>query len=325
MPEILRVEALSVEYRTPDQTVRAVDGVEFALHEAQTLALLGESGCGKTTVALSVLNLLPSAGRVVAGAVHYDGHDVLTMRPQDVRHVRGAQIAMIFQDPISGLNPVLTIGTQVEEMVRAHVRTSKSESRRMAAEALRRQGMPDAERVMESYPFQLSGGMCQRVMIAIATVLRPRVLIADEPTSAVDVTVQAGILRELDGLRQHLGVAILLITHDLGVVARMADEVAVMYAGRIVEQAPAAQLFAAPRHPYTAGLFAARPRVDRPDERLRPIRGAPPELSALDGQCAFLPRCPKAVTACRTQPWPPLAEVGDGQRAACYNPMLAET
>jgi len=303
--------------------VKAVDGVALALPRGKTLAIVGESGCGKTTIALAALNMVPDAGSIESGRVLFDGADILSMGADEVRRIRGRRISMIFQDPVSGLNPVLSIGTQVEEMVRAHLDVPKKESRRIAREALVRQGLSEADRLMNAYPFQLSGGMCQRVMIAIATVLSPDVIIADEPTSALDVTVQAAILRELDELKERLGASILLITHDLGVVAQMADRVAVMYAGRIVEEAPAEELFARPAHPYTAALMAARPRLDgRVDERLQQIRGTPPDLAELTGECAFLPRCNKAVSACRTQPRPALSTTPRDQHvAACYNPM----
>jgi len=322
MDEILRIEDLRVYYHERERTVRAVDGVDLALRRGETLAIVGESGCGKTTIALSTLGLVPSPGIIESGRVIYEGRDVLTLPANDLRAVRGRRISMIFQDPQSGLNPVLNIGSQVEEMIRTHLSVPKRESRRMAAEALRRQGLSDVERLMESFPFQLSGGMCQRVMIAIATVLHPDIIIADEPTSALDVTVQASILRELNELKRNLGVSIILITHDLGVVAQMADEMAVMYAGRVVERGSARAVFERPTHPYTSALLAARPRLDSDRAPLQAIRGAPPDLAELSGECAFLPRCPKAVVACRTQPWPPLATTDAGHPVACYNPMF---
>lgn len=322
MDELLRIENLRVTYRDRSRAVVAVDGVDLALRRGSTLALVGESGCGKTTVALSILNLVPKPGEIERGRVLFEGRDVLSLRGDDLRRVRGRHIAMIFQDPISGLNPLLSIGSQVEEIVRTHLDISKRESRVMTAEALRDQGLADAERMMESYPFQLSGGMCQRVMIAIATVLRPAVILADEPTSALDVTVQAGVLRELDDLKRNIGCAILLITHDLGVVAQMADDVAVMYAGRIVEQADATTLYSRPSHPYTAALLAARPRPDVVRGELTAIKGTPPDLGALTGECAFLPRCTKVVNQCRAEPWPGLHETAAGQMAACFNPMF---
>lgn len=322
MDHILAVQDLRVSYHERDRTIRAVDGVSFALAPGRTLALVGESGCGKTSVALAILDLLPSPGRVETGAVYFEGSDVRAMKREAIRRLRGAEISMIFQDPSSGLNPVLSVGSQLDEIIRAHRSVSKREARRMTLEALRRQRLPDPERIVDAYPFHLSGGMCQRVMIAIATVLRPKVIIADEPTSALDVTQQAVILRDLDGLKEHLGIAILLITHDLGVVAGMADEVAIMYGGRIVERASALDIFERPRHPYSAGLMAARPRVDRPDERLQPIRGSAPAPAGEALECAFLPRCAKAISSCRSEAWPPLREVARAHYAACFNPMF---
>ncbi|MEX0751006.1 MAG: ABC transporter ATP-binding protein [Dehalococcoidia bacterium] len=322
MDEILRIEDVRVYYHERERTIKAVDGVDLTLRRGETLAIVGESGCGKTTIALAALDLVPKPGAIESGHVFFDGRDVLTLPAGELRAVRGRRISMIFQDPQSGLNPVLNIGSQVEEMIRTHLSVPKRESRRMAAEALRRQGLSDVDRLMDSYPFQLSGGMCQRVMIAIATVLHPDIIIADEPTSALDVTVQAGILRELNELKRNLGASIILITHDLGVVAQMADEMAVMYAGRIVEQGNVREVFARPTHPYTSALLAARPRLDNERQPLQPIRGAPPDLAELSGECAFLPRCSKAVVACRTQPWPALAAGPGGHAVACYNPMF---
>jgi len=229
---------------------------------------------------------------------------------------------MIFQDPVSGLNPILPVGSQVEEILRAHLPLSKQEARQMAIESLSKQGLAEPERVAAAFPFQLSGGMCQRVMIAIATVLHPKIIIADEPTSSLDVTVQAAILQELNQLKESLGAAIILITHDLGVVAQMADEVAVMYGGRIVEQGPTTEVYLRPRHPYTAALLAARPRLDETRDRLATIRGSSPDLADLGDECAFLPRCGKAIMACRTEPWPALRDVEGGHLAACYNPVF---
>jgi peptide/nickel transport system ATP-binding protein len=322
MDDLLTVRDLRVYYHESERIVRAVDGIEFSLAPGRTLALVGESGCGKTTVALSIMGLVPSPGRIETGDVLFEERDLFALKGEALRHLRGAEISMIFQDPSSGLNPVLTVGSQLDEIVRTHTHVSKRDARRMTLEALRRQRLADPERLVDAYPFQLSGGMCQRVMIAIATVLKPKLIIADEPTSALDVTQQAGILRDLDDLKRHLGISILLITHDLGVVAGMADDVAVMYAGRIVERGSAEDVFARPRHPYCAGLMAARPRVDRVGQRLAPIRGGPPEPASDAPECAFLPRCPKALNTCRTEPAPPLAPVEAGHLAACYNPMF---
>jgi oligopeptide/dipeptide ABC transporter ATP-binding protein len=322
MDEVLRIEDLRVYYHERERTVKAVDGIGLSLRQGRTLALVGESGCGKTTTALAILSLIAAPGRIESGRVIFADRDLLRVKGDDLRAVRGRQISMIFQDPATGLNPVMTIGDQVAEIVRTHTRASKQESKRMMLQALREQNLAQPERVASSYPFQLSGGMCQRVMIAIATVLRPQIIIADEPTSSLDVTVQAAILRELDDLKQRLGASIVLITHDLGVVAQMADDVAVMYAGRIVERGGVSDVYGRPRHPYTAALLAARPRLDQPGRPLQQIRGVPPDLGALTGECAFLPRCTKAVSACRAQPWPALAEVEDQHEIACFNPVF---
>ena len=316
---VLEVRDLSVEYSDGSKRVQAVDGVSFSLRKGAVLALVGESGCGKTTTALAMLGLLPHAGRVLAGEVRFGGSDLLSMRKEEMRRLRGREISMIFQDPATGLNPVLSVGDQVEEIITTHGRAAKREARVLVDDALRRVGLSEPERLTRLFPYQLSGGISQRVMIAIATVLHPRVIIADEPTSALDVTVQAGILRELEQLRDEQGVSILLITHDLGVVAQMADEVAVMYAGRIAEQGATRDVLRRPLHPYTWSLLETIPRLDRARRPLQPIKGSPPDLSELADECAFLPRCRKAITTCRTSPSPPLEELAPGQQAACYN------
>lgn len=322
MTSLLEIEGLSVAYRERGRTVQAVDALDLTLDAGETLAIVGESGCGKTTLGLAILGLVPQPGAIAAGRIVFDGRNLRDLRPDAMRRIRGREISMIFQDAAAGLNPVLSVGTQVEEIIRAHRDVPKRESRALALEALRRQGLPQPERLLPLYPAQLSGGMAQRVMIAIGTVLRPRLIIADEPTSALDVTVQAGILAELRALQRGTGAALLLITHDLGVVAQMADRVAIMYAGRIVERAGATTVFARPSHPYTAALLAARPRVDAIPAPLTPIRGVPPDLATLDGLCAFLPRCAKAVSACRSERWPALSPMPSGAEAACFNPMF---
>ena len=318
---VLEVRDLHAEYADGSKRVRAVDGVSFSLERGSILALVGESGCGKTSTALAILGLLPHPGVVASGEVRFDGSDLLSLDKEELRRLRGRRISMIFQDPRSGLNPVLSVGEQVEEIVTTHRRASQTEARRMAFDALERVGLADPEQLSKAYPHQLSGGMCQRVMIAIATVLNPQVIIADEPTADLDVTVRAGILDELERLRDERGVSILLISHDLGMVAQMADEVAVMYAGRIAEQARTGDIFHRPRHPYTASLLAALPRLDEARRPLEAIQGSPPDLAELPEECAFLPRCRKAVTACRTERSPPLTELDAGHRAACYNPV----
>jgi len=322
---ILRISGLSVEFRTPDGVVKAANAVDLSLHAGRTLALTGESGSGKSTVALAVLRLLPHPGAATAGKVMFAGRDLLTLSNEELRRVRGREIAMVFQDPSSGLNPVLSVGQQVEEAITTHMEVSRKEAKRRTIEVLAEMGLPEPAQIASRYLYQLSGGMAQRVMIAIATALTPKVLILDEPTSALDVTVQAAILEDLIQLRRRLNTAILLITHDFGVAAKMADEVAVMYAGSIVEHASAAALFERPRHPYAWSLLNSRPRWDRESgTRLTSIRGAPPSLMDLPDECAFLPRCPKATNLCRNEPSPPLVEIETQHLAACYNPIYQE-
>jgi oligopeptide/dipeptide ABC transporter ATP-binding protein len=320
--DILRIERLVAEFNTPDGVVRAVNDVSLTLKRGSTLAITGESGSGKSTLALAILNLLPHPGHIVGGAIYFDGNDLLKMDDETMRSIRGRDIAMVFQDPATGLNPVLSVGQQVEETITTHLDVSKKEARSRTIDVLRQIGLPDPDEIVKRYPFQLSGGMAQRVMIAIATALNPRVLILDEPTSALDVTVQAAILEDLTQLQALSGTSIILIAHDLGIVAQMAEDVAVMYAGTIVEEATAATLYERPRHPYTWSLLASRPRWDRESsEPLPAIRGAPPSLIDLPDQCAFLPRCPKAINACREGPKPPLTDIEPAHAAACYNPM----
>jgi len=320
---ILRLEDLRAEFVTPDGVVKAVNGVSFSLHRGRTLALMGESGAGKSTVGLAILNLLPPPGRITGGRIYLHDADLLTLEPEEMRRVRGRQVAMVFQDPATSLNPVLSVGQQVEEIIRNHQDVSKGEARRQSLEVLAQMGLPEPAQVAKRYPFQLSGGMAQRVMIAIATALIPDILILDEPTSALDVTIQAAILDDLLRLQQRHGISIVLITHDLGVVAQMADEVAVMYAGYVAEYGDVHSLFAQPRHPYTWSLLASRPRWDREDRgRLTAIRGTPPSLLDLPDECPFIPRCPKATSVCRRERAPGLAAVGqNGHLTACYNPI----
>lgn len=319
---ILRLDSISAEFVTPDGVVQAVNNVSLSIKRGQTVSLMGESGSGKTSVGLCILNLLPHPGRITDGRVIYEGANLLDLAPEEMRRVRGREIAMVFQDPSTGLNPVLSVGRQVEEVITTHLDVSSREARLRSLEVLAAMGLPEPQHIVTRYPFQLSGGMAQRVMIAIATALEPRVLILDEPTSALDVTVQAAILEDLKRLQQRQGTSLLLITHDLGVVAQMADEVAVIYAGSIVERARSVMLFERPRHPYTWSLLGSRPRWDRDaGDRLTAIRGVPPSLLDLPDHCAFLPRCPKATNACRTDPAPALEEIEPQHLAACYNPI----
>jgi peptide/nickel transport system ATP-binding protein/oligopeptide transport system ATP-binding protein len=321
---ILKITGLSAQFDTSEGEAKAVRDVSLSLRPGATLALTGESGAGKTSVGLAILNLLPYPGRITAGRICFNGTDVLSLSPEETRRLRGREVAMVFQDPVTGLNPVLSVGDQVEEIITAHLSVSKREARQRSLEVLAQMGLPEPEEVARSYPFHLSGGMAQRVMIAIATALDPKVLIADEPTSALDVTVQAAILDDLRQMQRRSGTSILLITHDLGVVAQMADEVAVMYAGSVVESGDVRSVFERPRHPYTWALLTSRPRWDREQTKPLPaIRGTPPEPTELSEECPYLPRCPKATSVCRTEAAPALAELQPNHSAACYNPVYA--
>jgi len=318
---ILQIEDLRTHFHDRKVVLKAVDGVDLRIERGEILGLVGESGCGKTTLALSILNLVPHPGYVESGRILFGGRDILRMPKDELRDLRGRQISMIFQDPIAGLNPILTVGDQVGEIITAHSKASRNEARRQAVDLLGSMGLAEPERIAGRYPFQLSGGMAQRVMIAIAMALRPTVLIADEPTSALDMTVQADILQELRRLREG-GVSILLITHDLGVIAQMADRVAVMYAGRIAEEGSPELLYRRPRHPYTWALFESLPRLNEDvSGRLRQVYGRPPDMTKLPPQCAFLPRCPKAMNDCRNLDSPPLTQIEPGHYVACYNPI----
>ena len=317
---VLQVEGLTTEFATDEGVVHAVNGVSYALKEGETLGVVGESGCGKTVHALSVLRLVPPpAGRIVAGEVLYLGIDLLRLSDEEMRQMRGREIAMIFQDPMTSLNPVLTVGEQIMEPLLWHLEMNKRQARLRAAELLDLVGFPEAGRRLDSYPHEFSGGMRQRAMIAMALACDPKLLIADEPTTALDVTIQAQILDLVNRLRERLKMSMIWITHDLGVVAGLAHRVIVMYAGRIVEEARVADLYANPRHPYTLGLLASLPRVDRarPDQRLVPIAGAPPDLLDLPDGCPFLPRCRYAVSVCAREN-PGLRVITRGHRVACW-------
>lgn len=319
---VLEVQGLQAQFFSREGVVKAVNGVNFSLRQGSILGVMGESGAGKSTLALAILNLLPYPGRITAGRVLFQGQDITGIKGEELRRIRGNEISIIFQDPVEGLNPVLPVGLQVEEIITSHLSIPKKEAKRQVVTILRQIGLPDPQGIASRYPFELSGGMCQRVMIAIATVLNPRVLIADEPTANLDVTVQAGILHELEQLRERQGTAILLISHDLGVVARMAEEVVVMYAGYLVETGRTADIFHRPYHPYTWALMSSLPRLDRPQHPLPYVRGNPPDLTALSDKCPFLERCPKALVECRTEPMPPLEEIDQGHSVACYNPVF---
>jgi peptide/nickel transport system ATP-binding protein len=318
MTRVLEVDNLRVSF--PDGAGRRfhpVDGVSFELRKGETLALVGESGCGKSLTSLALLQLVPPPGRVDAGSVIRLGDtDVLSLTGEALRQIRGRRIGMIFQDPMTSLNPVFTVGDQIAEGVRAHFRVSRGEARDRALRLLQEVGIPDPSSRLDAYPHQLSGGMRQRVMIAIALSAEPEILVADEPTTALDVTVQAQILEVLEALRRSHGMAVLLITHDLGIVAGRADRVAVMYAGQIVEEATTAELFAHPSHPYTQGLFASVPRISGPVQRLTPIGGSVPSPTAWPSGCRFRPRCPKAFA--KSELPPELLAVGPEHRMRCW-------
>ncbi len=295
---LLEVRGLTTVLRGAREAVPVVDGVSFSLASGETLALVGESGCGKTLTALSLLRLVDPPAEIAGGAVLFQGRDLLRVPDRELRAVRGKRVAMIFQEPMTALNPVLTVGEQVGEALRLHEGMSARAARARAAALFREVGIPDPETRVDEYPHRLSGGMRQRVMIAMALSCDPLLLIADEPTTAIDVTVQAQILDLLRRLQQERGMALLLITHDLGVVAELARRVAVMYAGRIVEEAPVADLFAAPRHPYTRGLLGSLPAVAAGGGRLKAIAGSVPEPSAFPPGCRFHPRCPERLERC---------------------------
>lgn len=319
---IVSVHNLSVRYRTRESTTYAVDDVSFDLERGKVLALIGESGSGKSTAAMAVLRLLAPNAEVVSGRAEFAGEDLLSLHEKVLRTIRGRRIATIFQDPVAGLNPVITIGDQVAETLTSHLEITKKEAKKQAIAILYAVGLSDPERIAKSYPFQLSGGMCQRVMIGIATALDPEVIIADEPTSALDVTVQAQILYQLDELRRTRGTSILLITHDFGVVAQVADDVAVMYAGRVIERGDVDEMLARPLHPYTHALLATLPRLDTPGGTLHAIPGNPPELSAPAERCPFLSRCGKVMNICRAEAAPSLLMEGRATHpVACYNPV----
>jgi len=317
---LLDVRSLSTHFLTRGGVVRAVDDVSWDVAEGETVALVGESGCGKSMSALSIMRLVPGpAGRIVAGEILFKGRDLLRLPEDAMRRVRGREIAMIFQEPMTSLNPVLTIGRQLTEGLEIHLGLGPTDARRRAIELMGLVGIPDPAQRLDQYPHQFSGGMRQRMMIAMALACDPALILADEPTTALDVTIQAQILELLKDLSRRLGVAMLIITHNLGVVARYADRVNVMYAGKIIERGTARELYRNPRHPYTLGLLQSVPRLDRPRrERLRPIEGQPPDLSRLPSGCAFTVRCAFRVERCPVERPPLRAIGGNGHVTACW-------
>ncbi len=335
MTDLLSIEGLRTEFRTANGGVAAVDGVSLSVAKGRTLGIVGESGCGKSMLSLSVMRLVPQPGRITAGRVMFDGQDLLTLPPAAMRDIRGNRIAMIFQEPMTSLNPVFTVGDQITEAMRAHDRTASNGAlKAKAIQALNRVRIPSPERRFDEYPHQMSGGMRQRVMIAMALACEPDLLIADEPTTALDVTVQAQILDLLRDLQAQTSMAIILITHDLGVVAEMADEVAVMYAGKVVERASGTDIFDDPQHPYTLGLLGSIPKIEETRDRLLAIEGAVPAPFALPSGCRFHPRCVFSTPQCERD-IPELRDLGvNGQsvghlasclRAPVENAVLTET
>jgi len=316
---LLRVDDLKTYFYTEEGVVKAVDGVTFHIEQGEILGLVGESGCGKTVSALSILRLIPiPPGKIVSGSVHFEGKDLTRMSESEIRHIRGNAIAMIFQEPMTSLNPVLTIGRQLTETLELHLKMDRRSATQRAVELLETVGISDARSRINDYPHQFSGGMRQRVMIAMALSCNPKLLLADEPTTALDVTIQAQILELLTRLTRELGTSVIIITHNLGVVARYADRVNVMYAGKIVESATARELYGQPRHPYTLGLLKSVPRLDQVrKEKLEPIEGMPPDMVRIPEGCSFRPRCRFSVDRCAVEV-PPLLPVGNEHHSACW-------
>jgi oligopeptide/dipeptide ABC transporter ATP-binding protein len=320
-PPLLEVRDLSVSFRTQDGTVHAVDNVSFTVNRGEVLGIVGESGSGKSVTAMTLMRLILDQNAVFSGEVLFDGRDLMQLSQHDMLQVRGTKIAMIFQDPMTSLNPVYRVGWQIEEQLRAHQDISAKQARRRTLELLGAVGIPNPQARVDDYPHQFSGGMRQRVMIAMGISCNPDVLIADEPTTALDVTIQAQILELIGNLQREFDSAVVLITHDLGVVAEVANRVAVMYAGRIVEYAEVGELFRRPQHPYTWGLLGSISRMDRPRQRrLAAITGQPPSLISLPAGCNFRPRCPHAFYSCRTERPDLAARSGAGHLDACFLP-----
>lgn len=314
---LLSVNRLKTHFTTPDGVIRAVDDVSFNIDNGRVLGLVGESGCGKSVTALSLMRLVPQPGRIISGEIFFDGRDLLKLASEEIRELRGNRMAMVFQDPMTSLNPVFTIGNQISEILRVHKGLKRSEAMNKAQYLLQRVGIPDPSRRIKEYPHQMSGGMKQRVMIAMAISCEPSLIIADEPTTALDVTIQAQILRLLRELIDTSRMALILISHDLGVIAEMADEVAIMYAGKIVEYANTAELFASPLHPYTIGLLQSIPRGEEKKKRLQTIEGSVPRLSDLPQGCMFNPRCKHVIDRCRRDE-PELMDAGNGHLVRCW-------
>jgi oligopeptide transport system ATP-binding protein len=319
MATLLEVRDLRTHFFTPEGVVKAVDGISYTLEEGETLGLVGESGCGKSVSALSIMRLVPyPPGKTVGGEVIFDGQDLLKLSDTEIRRVRGKQIAMVYQEPMTSLNPVLSIERQLTESLELHLGMNRAAARREAVRRLEQVGIPDPQRRLSQYPHQFSGGMLQRVMIAMALSCNPKLIIADEPTTALDVTVQAQILDLMKDLSREYGVSLLIITHNLGVVARYADRVNIMYAGRIIERGTARDIYRNPRHPYTMGLLNSVPRLDLPRaDKLDPVEGQPPDLLNLPAGCSFMERCRFSAERCAEEA-PILRSVGAGHLSACF-------
>lgn len=319
MSKLLEIDNLQTQFYTSAGTVKAVDGVTYDVEGGETVAVVGESGCGKSVTALSIMQLIPwPPGKIIGGEIRFDGKNLLDLSEDEMRNIRGRDIAMVFQEPMTSLNPVLTIGLQLMETMQQHMDIDDADARKRAAELLEKCGISEPERRLDQYPHHLSGGMRQRVMIALSLSCNPKLIVADEPTTALDVTIQAQILELMKSLTKEMGVALIVITHNLGVVARYADRVNVMYAGKIIETGTAEQIYHDPHHPYTLGLLASVPRLDQErGTKLIPIDGQPPDLSRLDSGCSFRPRCRFAQDRC-AESFPELTNIATGHEARCF-------
>jgi oligopeptide/dipeptide ABC transporter ATP-binding protein len=314
---LLKISNLSVEFKTEKGLFPAISGVDLTIHKGEILCIVGESGSGKTVASLSLMQLIPAAGKITSGEIMFEGRDLLKVKKKEMSQIRGKSISMIFQDPMMALDPIYTCGNQIIEAVRIHDHMSKSSAFNKAIELLKQVGIPHPERCMNAYPHELSGGMCQRVSIAMALSCNPKLLIADEPTTALDVTVQAQILELLKKIRKEMNMSIMLITHDLGVVAEMADRVAVMYAGKVMEEGDVRSIFQNPQHPYTQGLIKSIPHMDQKNERLYSISGTVPSISSMPSGCRFSPRCPDAADICK-QKEPEMIQANENGKVRCW-------
>ena len=322
MAALLEVKDLRTQFNTDAGIVKAVDGVSYQVNENEIVGIVGESGCGKSVTQLSVMQLIPSPpGKIVSGEILFEGKDLLqySANGPEMRDIRGGKISIIFQEPMTSLNPTMTVNNQLSEIMRLHLKLGRNEARKRAVELLRMVGIPAPESRVDDYPYQFSGGMRQRVMIAIGLACNPKIIIADEPTTALDVTTQAVLLELMKDMVQKFSTSLVLVTHNLGIVARYAHRIYVMYAGRVVESGTTKDIFSEPRHPYTEGLLKCVPRLDAPrDRKLAPIQGMPPNLMDLPETCAFMPRCPHRSERCEKEPWPKPVTVGQGHEAACF-------